>query len=356
MVFRYSDYFLKGNHVSIITTNLGKKNVTFSGELASKGVDVFEIRVIRRPFIYHPADVVVLLRRMMKADIIYVFEPPPGLSPLIALSAIMTKRKTVRGRHNPFRYESDIDGRAPRHLGMVRLYESLNLFFDRLFTVHHVQNSIHRDFLIKNGFRRVVEIPACIDLSGYRPSEKFDRFTVLFLGRMNYHKGTDRIPKIVQTINEETDKIRILIAGSGIFEEIIRRELAGTKNVEFLGLVDEKTKLEMLSRCHVLVSPTRVEAFMLTGIEAMASGTPVISFPVPGPSDYIKDGVNGFLCDDERCCALKTIELFNAWQTGNYSRMSSESRKTGERYSCDNILPMLKELFQSVVNCDSKLE
>ena len=55
----------------------------------------------------------------------------------------------------------------------------------------------------------------------------------------------------------------------------------------------------------VFVFPSRTDTFGLVLLEAMASGTPVAAFPVPGPIDVVRHGVSGILDDDLRAAALR---------------------------------------------------
>lgn len=48
----------------------------------------------------------------------------------------------------------------------------------------------------------------------------------------------------------------------------------------------------------VLVFPSLTDTFGLVMLEAMACGTPVAAFPVTGPRDVIREGINGALDED----------------------------------------------------------
>ena len=62
----------------------------------------------------------------------------------------------------------------------------------------------------------------------------------------------------------------------------------------------------------VLVFPSRTDTFGLVMLEAMACGTPVAAYPVPGPLDVVVAGVSGILNDDLRTSALEAIALDRA--------------------------------------------
>ena len=59
----------------------------------------------------------------------------------------------------------------------------------------------------------------------------------------------------------------------------------------------------------VFVFPSRTDTFGLVMLEAMASGTPVAAYPVPGPLDVVRQGESGMLDDDLRAAALAALEL-----------------------------------------------
>jgi glycosyltransferase involved in cell wall biosynthesis len=59
----------------------------------------------------------------------------------------------------------------------------------------------------------------------------------------------------------------------------------------------------------VFVFPSRTDTFGLVMLEAMASGTPVAAYPVPGPIDVVAQGESGVLNDDLREAALAALTL-----------------------------------------------
>lgn len=66
----------------------------------------------------------------------------------------------------------------------------------------------------------------------------------------------------------------------------------------FLGYRFGAELARLLSASDVLVFPSLTDTFGLAMIEALACGTPVAAFPVPGPKDVIEPGVTGVLDRD----------------------------------------------------------
>ena len=64
-------------------------------------------------------------------------------------------------------------------------------------------------------------------------------------------------------------------------------------NIEFLGEVSEKEKLELMEHAKAFVYPSEKEDFGIVPVEAMAAGTPVIALGQGGPLETIIDGKTG---------------------------------------------------------------
>lgn len=70
-------------------------------------------------------------------------------------------------------------------------------------------------------------------------------------------------------------------------------------DVEFVGQLDENAKREFLAGASALLFPISwPEPFGMVMIEAMATGTPVLAYPVGSVAEIVDPGITGFLCRD----------------------------------------------------------
>ncbi len=119
-----------------------------------------------------------------------------------------------------------------------------------------------------------------------------------------------------------------------------------------LGFVSEEDKLaEIYNAVNVFVTPATQEAFGYTACEALACGTPVVSFPVGGLKEQIAHLENGYLAkfkdpDDlakgiEYCCENSAI-------------LGENARKSALKYSYENTAMKYLEVFEQEIQNNKK--
>jgi len=71
-----------------------------------------------------------------------------------------------------------------------------------------------------------------------------------------------------------------------------RLERMAGPNIEFLGWVDEATRLDLFARCRAFIFPGE-EDFGITPLEVLAVGRPVIAYAAGGALETLIEGVTG---------------------------------------------------------------
>ena len=130
---------------------------------------------------------------------------------------------------------------------------------------------------------RVVVAPCGVDAERYFPGEKSEVPLLCFVGRLDDRRK--RIEDLIDAfpyIAEQVPGARLVIAGGGQREGVLRERAAGNENVEFVGYLGEQEKVSLYQRSWVGVFPSSKEGFLLTALEASACGTPVIINEHPG--------------------------------------------------------------------------
>jgi glycosyltransferase involved in cell wall biosynthesis len=159
---------------------------------------------------------------------------------------------------------------------------------------------------------------------------------LLFLGRMSPAKGVHRAVRVARAAGE-----RLVVAAKmrepeerRYFEEQVRPLLGD--GVTFVGEVRGAEKLDLLAGARVLLNPIRwPEPFGLVMIEALACGTPVLTFSSGAAPEIVRHGVTGFLCADESDMVrrLRDVERLDR----SCCRRSVEASFSTERMVADHL-------------------
>ncbi len=152
-------------------------------------------------------------------------------------------------------------------------------------------------------------IPNGVDISIFKPNFKKSNTvkTIIFVGRLVKVKGLDYLLSAFSSVSKQHSKTKLQIIGDGNYKSAvinIAKKLS-INNVEFINNVSQKQIAKYLAQADVLVLPsTEGEGFGLVLIEALASGTPVISTDITGLSRQIKKTNCGYVIPKEDATKL----------------------------------------------------
>lgn len=173
---------------------------------------------------------------------------------------------------------------------------------------------------------------------------------LLYVGRLEYIK---RVDIILEAMYRAKSPWAIKIIGDGDerkeLEEIVKF-LKMEDRVEFLGWQENPWKFA--KGVTALVAASEYEGFMLTGAEALEKGIMVISTPVYGVVDYVKEGYNGYFFPMEGAIELAQI-LDDIYYGKKDVFDSSICKKSVEKYSVSNYFKRVDEMLKEIANLDS---
>lgn len=170
---------------------------------------------------------------------------------------------------------------------------------------------------------------------------------VICVGKVSYQKGQDLLVKAWEIVNRNFPDWSLELYGK------IDDVLLDNRNLKQINISHfppdpniEKRYLES----SVYVMSSRFEGFGMVLIEAMACGVPCVSFDCNyGPSDIIKDGVDGFLAQKEniRQLAEKIMELIN--NRDKRIQFGKNARANVAAYQPEQITHQWDQLFKNLV-------
>jgi len=115
---------------------------------------------------------------------------------------------------------------------------------------------------------------------------------VLFVGRLAYQKGPDLLLRAIPRVLAKRWDVQFIIAGDGAMRSQLEAASMGLP-VQFLGYIDDRTHLELLNACDVVVIPSRNEPFGLVLTEAWSAARCVVATDVGGLGENIENFVDG---------------------------------------------------------------
>lgn len=178
---------------------------------------------------------------------------------------------------------------------------------------------------------------------------KFEKPTVLYLGRIKKYKSIDHLLQAFHLLLREIPVAELKIVGSGDYLPQLRHAASAlgiARKVEFAGYVSSAAKVNFLRRSHLSVYPSMKEGWGLTNIEANACGTAVLAANSPGLRDSVVDGKTGFLYRygniSEMAERMKQVLSDESLRV----RLESGGREWAKRFNWDDAA----ESFLQVVN------
>jgi FkbM family methyltransferase len=183
-----------------------------------------------------------------------------------------------------------------------------------------------------------VAIPSGFDLTEFEyTEEKQDYF--LMVGRLVWSKGVNIAAQVCEKLG-----VKLILAGTTFGPQDCHVGPEWPKNVEYVGYADVEKRKKLMAGAKGLFCPTIYnEPFGYVAIEAMLSGTPVISTDWGAFTETVQHGITGFRC--------RTFEQF-MWAAKNIDTISPKAcREWAEKnYNMEKVGKMYTEYFQSIVN------
>lgn len=97
-----------------------------------------------------------------------------------------------------------------------------------------------------------------------------------------------------------------VVAGEGPALAALKRRFP---EAHYLGVLPQPELARLYSAADVFVFPSRNDTFGLVLLEALACGTPVAAYPVPGPLDVLGNSGVGVMHDDLRLAAAAALRI-----------------------------------------------
>lgn len=260
----------------------------------------------------------------------------------------------IRGGANALRrvYQSVAERVMARH--ERRLYTSPRLR-GVIAVSHGLKRELMQHYRIPDAMIRV--IPNGVDRAVFHPPMSANAkvalrkalglperaFLAIFLGGDWGRKGLSDVLAAMATLPE----LHLVVVGRGNAMAFgkLARDAGAEARVHFAGVQREPQRY--LAAADVFVVPSRYETFSMAGIEAAASGLPLIVVKTNGLEDFVEHGSNGFFVEptpESVRDALSRVMSNPALR----SSMAAAAMRTSERFDWGAIADETRKVLESL--------
>jgi phosphatidylinositol alpha-mannosyltransferase len=201
-----------------------------------------------------------------------------------------------------------------------------------------------------------VVIPNGIDTkkyqAGVRNGDWYRPHTLGFLGRFDEErKGLDVLIKAIPEIAKAIPDVRVLIAGPGSQEEVLRGVDASVKNrLQFLGRLSEAQKADFFKSIDAYVAPnTHGESFGIILAEAMAAGAPIIASDIKAFTDLLADGKYGKAFTNKSSKSLAQSCITVLGDTERLNRMREEGLEYSQSFDWNCVASQIMDVYEVAI-------
>jgi glycosyltransferase involved in cell wall biosynthesis len=179
-------------------------------------------------------------------------------------------------------------------------------------------------------------------------------FVVLFLGTVSRDKGVE---ELIRAAADHRGRARFVLVGPQEDAAFMARmqalvaELGLAGSVEFAGPAQGERKHAWLARAHVFVLPSRMEAFPVSILEAMAAGLPIVATAVGAVPSMIESGRSGLLVAAGDVASLSSAIASILGDSTLRDRLAACARtECIRRFSIERTAGVLQGLYAEVMN------
>ncbi len=171
---------------------------------------------------------------------------------------------------------------------------------------------------------------------------KHKKPTIMTFGRLSQQKDVQTLIRAIKILSKDIPEVQCNIIGDGPARaelEQLTKELGLQNRVNFLGKkVKYKDHITAAKQCHVYCSPSLLEGFGITLIEAMALGLPYAVTRIPAFVEVTNNGKGGFLFEpqqpEELARQLRTLLTDRKL----YSFKAKEAQALAQTYSWTRLI------------------
>ena len=161
---------------------------------------------------------------------------------------------------------------------------------------------------------------------------KQEDFVCLCIGELNQNKNQKALVSLVPTLKERIPNVKLLLAGNGKTKEELETQIKELGLEKEVALIGYQPKIENYVRAiDVMLSVSKREGLPFNIVEAMLTKKPVVVSENRGHRELVKDGVTGFMTNDQKEYVERIVKLFE--DKALYSEITEKAYEYAQSYT-----------------------
>lgn len=203
---------------------------------------------------------------------------------------------------------------------------------------------------------KIATIPVMVDLNIFKPIDKFEarerkgfehnKEVILYVGRLTKAKNLKLLLSSFREVKKNRQNAILVLAGTGPYEDELK-QFASIHNIEgarFLGYIDHDEMPILMNCADIFAFPSLSEGSPNVVKEALACGLPIVSTAVGDIADYVRNGENGYIVENE--LASFTNGILNTLE--NKELLSHNAVNRREELGLEKVMGEYTEVFQGL--------
>ncbi len=248
----------------------------------------------------------------------------------------------------PFKiFEQKINWKNYRNIQQIKFLKKRIEKFDQLIVLTEEDAKSWKKY-----FQNVRVITNPVTIQSDDIHAPLNQKTALAVGRLTRQKGFDYLIDAWKLVAKKSPDWKLNIYGEGELKSKLQEQIRSNQLEECVILHEPVQNIEKVyEQNSVFILSSRFEGFVLSLLEAMSCGLPVVSFDCKyGPTQLIENEKNGYLvplADTE-----KLAEQIHKILEDEYLRksMGQKAKETSKNYSVPAIMQKWEGLFQTLTN------
>jgi glycosyltransferase involved in cell wall biosynthesis len=211
--------------------------------------------------------------------------------------------------------------------------------------------------LSQHGFLNLKVVARGVDTALFNPSRRSaelraqwraDAQTVVLIsvGRLALEKNLGQVMACYESLKSAGAKVKLVLVGDGPMRETIAQRCP---DAIFAGMLSHDTLATYYASADLFLFPSLTETFGNVTVEALASGLPVLAFDCAAATDWVKQGVNGWLVSEAEPEAYVSTAMKVAMNPELLTQVAGTTRSQVSQLDWDQISEQVEDVLAKAI-------